>query len=393
MSVERRRTIPPRAVWAGFTITFVAYHVASILTSAPAVDLALRVQEARYFRAGIDPYLVMTGTVPPLPELGTTTAYSFASYLLILPLTFVGSTPGRELLFVAFETTLLVASLRLTARATNGVQSWMLGAVGLGLFGSVFFLQHILNLNYAIVGGAAATLALLAGQRGSWWQGPLGLVLVAVKPSFAIPVALVLLARRDWRTLVIGGGALTAMLLGSSIWLGRNPVSLVLNSSSVADRFNTGYEGGLIYLAWQDLSDVAVPFGIAVCALAIVALRRRLDDDRIALAIALGLGISLFYNHVHAWTGAFPLILIAAALSGCSRQGRAALALLLGFLLVPRLLQFVPLEARDPYMVGHNAVRFGVLLTAVALIARAATASSVASDAALVDAPPSPRRP
>lgn len=361
------------AAWVALGVAFLGYHLAFVLAPDPAVDLAFRVGEARYFRAGSDPYLVLTEKLPRIDGIGPTAAYSFVSYLLVLPLTFVSAAAVRELLFVALEGAVFFAGLRMVGRSLTNLQPWMLGIVGASLLGSVFFLQHVQNLNYAIVGSSAATLTIFSRRYGKPWQGVIGLLLVAVKPTFAIPVALIMIARREWRVLTLGGAWLSALLIGAAAWVERNPIRLLLDASNVADRFNTGYEGGLLFLAWNIVAPAAVPVGVALCVLVVAAARNHVSDERVALAVALLLGLSLFYNHVHAWVGVFPLILIAAAGCAYGWEARSALALLLGFVLIPRLLQLAPVGSQDTYMIIHNAARFSILTGAIVLIARHAS--------------------
>lgn len=353
-------------------LVLVAYHLAFIATPAPAVDLGFRVTESRYLLAGIDPFLVMSGKVPPIAGLGGANGYSFVSYILILPLTLLDTHVAREIAFVALEVSLVVVSLHLVGGFLGGTSRRMLVAVMVALLGSVFFLQHALNLNYAIIGASATVMALTANWYGRPWQGILGLILVGVKPSFAIPVVLVLLVRREWRVLLPAGAILGGLLVAVSFQLGRNPVDVLLSAASTADYWSTGYENGILAPVWALVAPVAVPLGIIASAGTVVLLRRRLADPVVALAVTFALGIGLFYNHVHAWTAVFPLVLVAAAWSDRSRDARWALVLLMGFMLVPRLVGAIPVEHRDLYIAVHNLVRFGVLFAGVALIVRAA---------------------
>jgi hypothetical protein len=354
---------------------FIGYHIASIVLTQPAVDLSLRVTESRYLVAGIDPYLIMTGDIEPLAGLGWTSAYSFVSYVLILPLTVMESHVARELTFVAFETMLLIVSLRLVGGLVGGISRRMLIALTVGLLGSVFFLQHVWTLNYAIVGASAAVMSLTAGRYGRRWQGVLGLVLIGVKPSFAIPVALVLLARREWRILLPASAILGGLLFVVALRLDRNPVSVLLSAASTADYWSTGYENGVLFPVWGLVAPVAVPLGVVLTAIVVFVLRARLSDPVIGLVVPLALGMGMFYNHVHAWTAAFPIVLVASAWSSESRDAMRALALLLAFMLLARLVGAVPVEHRDLYVAVHNLIRFGGLFVGVALVMRAATAT------------------
>jgi hypothetical protein len=384
ISVHRRNWPYPESF--GVVLLFLAYHLAAIALLKPAVDLGLRVVEARYVRARIDPFLVMTGVEPQLDSIGGTFAYSFVSYLLMLPLTFLDSHVTREIIFVVLEATLLAMSLVMVRLLAGSTPRRMFVALAVCLFGSVFFLQHVQNLNYSVTGAVAATLVFgserLMRPRSQTMLGALGLVLLAVKPSFAIPVVLVLIARRRWSVLVTGGSVLVLGLLTLSLWLDRNPIVLLLNTSATAERFNSGYENGLLFLFWRFVDPVALPASIIVTAVVVLLARRQVQDPVVALSVSLALGIALFFNQVHAWIAVFPLVMVAAVWSTENKDARRSMLLLLAFALVPRLLGAVPLEYRDAFMAVHNLVRFSILLAGVFLLARAAQVVTTALDAA-----------
>ena len=148
-----------------------------------------------------------------------------APYLFALhvPYTWLEVPQADVLHYVVMSLQLLLIAW-LAWLVARGGGSWLL-VLGLGAvlaasrsgYGTLFTGYLTLEL---VVG---AILALHFADR-SWW-GTFGFVLCAAKPTYGIPLALLLLARGNWRTVVWGGlvagllsGLALGWLLGDSSW-------------------------------------------------------------------------------------------------------------------------------------------------------------------------------
>lgn len=148
-----------------------------------------------------------------------------APYLFALhvPYTWLEVPQADVLHYVVMSLQLLLIAW-LAWLVARGGGSWLL-VLGLGAvlaasrsgYGTLFTGYLTLEL---VVG---AILALHFADR-NWW-GTFGFVLCAAKPTYGIPLALLLLARGNWRTVVWGGlvagllsGLALGWLLGDSSW-------------------------------------------------------------------------------------------------------------------------------------------------------------------------------
>ena len=71
----------------------------------------LRVSEARYFMEGINPFYVYIGEVEKIDRLGQPNAYSFISYILMIPFTYLENNLLIKILYSIIDVLMLSASM------------------------------------------------------------------------------------------------------------------------------------------------------------------------------------------------------------------------------------------------------------------------------------------
>lgn len=198
----------------------------------------------------------------------------------------------------------------------------------------------------------ACILALQYG-RARPWLGALGIVVASMKPQFAVPLALLLLARGDVRAALAGGAATALLSFGTLLVAGglTGPrtwiASIGRSSETVADavllwpRIDGGFLARHV-LGFPHHADLAI--GAALLAVGLVAFRRASAPERgaapgLALAVAcLTILVPLYHITYDALLLVPPLVVLAAARSAPEwRERRGAHAALLAALLVPAL--------------------------------------------------------
>ena len=164
---------------------------------------------------------------------------------------------------------------------------------------------------FAVLGCVATYVALVYGETRPWLAG-IGLAASLFKPTFGVPVVLLMLARRDRRAVVIGVGIATLVSLAVTAVLVQASGGLVPFARALA----TGYA------AWRAESGDPLHTVYRVDAAALVA---RLLGRSPGMAVEMGISIALL------GCGCVLLRRVTAAASG---ERRSALAASMGALIV-----------------------------------------------------------
>ena len=224
---------------------------------------------------------------------------------------------------------------------------------------SVFFGQHVLTLNYNLVAALGLVVTFYSIQKGNDAGAVAGLIVCGLKPSIAIPALLYVIVTK--RVKVLGWTLLwyIAALAIASAWLGANPFKLLLQLEHAQATYSNGFTDGVLYLLRPILGGEVATFGFVACVATLWLSRRHIYDPISGLAVVSALGIGLFYNHVHAWIIAYPLLIVAV--TDYRTRGASIFPILglVAFLLIPRLAGIVSGRWIDVYMAVHNLMRFG----------------------------------
>lgn len=333
---------------------------------ALGADLLWRVTEAKYFLAKINPYDVFAGVKPVIPAYGPKpAAYSFFSYFFAGALVKVTNNPQLEILiFICIDYLALVLGIHITNRIAKRTASS--NAIVLAtLLCSTFYWQHIYFLNFTILATLGALLLVYGQQRNLTLVPLIGMSLIGLRPSLAIPVFLYLLIGRHWKIFALSALEYLIVLTVTSVWLGDQPFALVKQLSDTqrhfSDALNFYHSEGML-LAFKGLLGSYMTAGSVVIATSVfVYFRKFLADPVISLVLILTISVSLFYTQVHGWICIYPVLLISLQKDLAFKMPTIIPALLIGFLLVPRLSGLVPEQAVYQYVVIQNIIRFGIL--------------------------------
>ena len=325
------------------------------------VDLRLRVAEATYFLRGINPYDVYVGNVSRIEGIDFSHAYSFFSYYFAAIFIPVHNTYVQAILFSTLDVLSICAGVWLVGQLTGSAVRMAASIVVAILLLSVFFWQHINNLNYNFVATFGLLLAFYGISKKSPVVAAAGMIVVGLKPTLAIPAILYFLVTKRWRTLIYVSLSYGALLMLTSLQMNTNPLDIVAQLANTQSKFSNGYTDGFFFFLKPVLNGHMTLFGIAASATVLIFFRRYLMDPVSGLIVVIALGLSLFYNNVHAWVIVYPLLVYAIAVAPESRSVLIALLLLVFFLLVPRLAGWISERNIDTYVAVHNVLRFGVL--------------------------------
>lgn len=332
-------------------------------------DLMLRVWEAKYFLLRINPYDVFIGDVPRKEGFGTSNAYSWFSYYFGALLSVIDSANGQKAVYAVLDIAVLFVGIRLTEKLC-GQSSHQYAPLIIGiLLCSVFFWQHVYFLNYNIVAIFGLILVFFGIERDDIRSSVAGMIIIGVKPTLAIPAIICLIMTGRWRILFYSGVVYGITLFAASYWVSTNPIDLVLQLNDTQARETPNHSDGfLFFLKFGLIGDHMAAVGTAICVLVLALFRKQCADPLNGLIVTSVLGISLFYNNVHAWVIAYPIIIIAMV--QVRQVSATPLIMVLAFLLVPRLAgQFSP-ETREIYVAGHNVLRFALLYGASFILVR-----------------------
>jgi len=355
-----------KVIYLSSLIILLIFYIYKILSGAGG-DLELRVSESKYFIHGIDPYLVYVKAIPPIPEYGLPNSYSFISYILMLPLTLVSNTFLRKLIYAILDVTLIHLTLQFIGNFLHFKSHKLKALVVFFLLISVFFQQHVNTLNYNIFATFIMVLFFRGEQQKSESISIISLVLLCVKPTFAIPVFLYSIILRRWKIFFVSSLILTLLLLAISIQIHTSPLDIIKQLADTKSSFSNGYTDGIFLFVKPFIGENITFLGIAVSFFTILFLpKKQIKSPIIALFITLGLGITLFYNHVHTWISVYP-ILYFSLITRKNKYIDIDTILLLLFMCLPRLVDNVPLQYRYYYVVIHNLIRFSILYLAIYL--------------------------
>jgi len=193
----------------------------------------------------------------------------------------------------------------------------------------------------------------------------LGMTLIGLRPSLAIPVFLFLAINQRWRILSLSIAVYFLVLLLSSWQLDVKPIELVKQLGDIqrhfSDNLNYYHAEGLLLSLKPFIGTNLTIVSTIVTGLVLVYYRKHLSNPLVSILLITACSVSLFYTQVHAWISIYPILLIALSSDANSKNDKIAIAILIGFLIIPRLSGQIPEEYRYHYIVVHNLVRFGAL--------------------------------
>jgi len=367
-----------------FFCTLFAIYLHKFHAHAIGADFLLRVTEARYFLAGINPYNVFMGIEPIINAYGPTpAAYSFFSYFFAGLFAKITSIQQTQLfIFICLDFASLVAGVLLvnkmtqsflTGSLTSAQQSSKNWGLALVLVCSTYFWQHVYFLNYTLLSVFGLLLVIQGLHKKLMLLPLLGMALIGLRPSLAIPVFVYLVVGKHFKLLALAGLEYFCVLLLAAVILQTNPIDLIKQLSEIQRYFsdNLSYyhaEGILLILKTQLGSSLTIA-SILIVGLAMLIYRKHLANPLVSLVLIITCSVSLFYTQVHAWVSVYPILLIA--LAGVSNSAdtskkiffvpKLLLLVLIGFLIIPRLSGYVADEYRYHYLVAQNLIRFGAL--------------------------------
>jgi Glycosyltransferase family 87 len=404
-AADRRRTVAVGALFA-ILAAAIAFRTALRLTgrALPLVD-AWGLQDfndAVYqpvvaFLAGENPY--DASFAQHWPVRYPFPLYLPATLLLHLPLGFLPFPAAGALYYlvaVALVPVLAMLALRMagvpqTARAVLGVSSLVL----LSRPGSwtLFIGQYTVTM-------AVATCVAFLWAREQPWLAALGVALAALKPTFGAPLAILLLARGDWRAVVRGlgiAGVLSAVaalpLVRAAGGLGPFIESLATNYASfgqmeqvnpVLSTYRIDAASLVGRLLGGPLPGAAEQALLAlVLGVAAAGVRRLAADPEVEPAARLSATLALVAILVCTYHQAYDALLLAAPLVALATPGWAPArlvtprrrALLTGLLAVPTANYLCTQAAatwlglQGPWLLVNLSVNAVVLLAALGLLA------------------------
>jgi hypothetical protein len=340
-------------------------------------DFLVRVAEAKYFLARINPYDVFVGVKPLVSVYGPEPAvYSFFSYLFAAALTKISNVSQIQLLiFILIDFgSLMLGALLLnkmirskTHNKTDPLQQ--IAKLMLVLICSTFFWQHVYFLNYTLIAVFGLILLIYGLANKSCLVPLIGMALIGLRPSLAIPVFLYLFFGKHWKILGLSIFEYLGVLSFASWRLNTGPVELLKQLAEIQSHFsqNLGYfhaEGAFSILQPLLGPYLTVLSTLTVC-LIIIRYRRSLSNPLVAIVLISACSVSFFYTQVHGWISVYPILLIALFDAANRRKLDPIVLILIGWLIIPRLSSFVPEMYRYDYVVIQNVCRFGALWYAV----------------------------
>jgi hypothetical protein len=375
-----------------------AIYLYNYQTHAIGADLLWRITEAKYFLARINPYDVFIGAIPVISEYGAKpAAYSFFSYFLGGLLTTIAVIDRVPILiFICIDFVALVVGIVLINRL---IQTAAIAAYSqlpqtnlqnrtlmLILACSTYFWQHVYFLNYTLLSVLGLLLVLYSLSSRSLLTALIGMSLVGLRPSLAIPVFIFLAIGRHWKILTWSTLVYGFVLLITAWWLRTSPLSLLQQLSEVQRIFSDdlGYyhaKGMLLILA-PYLDPYMTPLSTLITLLVVWHYRAHLTNPIVSLLLMTSCSVSLFYTQVHAWISIYPILLIALFDRSLKKSLPLVAPILIGFLIIPRLSGFVAEEFRYPYLVVQNLIRFGALWYCVIRLVNQAIVTKYVSSAA-----------
>lgn len=338
-------------------------------------DFLVRVAEAKYFLAGINPYDVFFGIKPVITAYGPEPAvYSFFSYLFggfIAKISF--DSQIHLLIFIIIDFLSLAFGILLICKLINiniNKNSQFLYIkpiikLIIALVCSTYFWQHIYFLNYTLIAGFGLILLIYGLNKKQDIIALIGMLLIGLRPSLAIPVFIYLAFIQNWKILFNSIAEYMIILLMVSWKLDANPIDLLKQLAEVQRHFsdNLGYyhaEGALAIIQPMLGSYLSLLSMVIVC-LIFLRYRNQLFNPLVSLILICACSVSFFYSQVHAWISVYPILLIALIEASKSKKLDLISLILIGWLIVPRLSSFVSDDYRYEYVVIYNLFRFSIL--------------------------------
>lgn len=346
-------------------------------------DFLVRMAEAKYFLARINPYDVFFGLKPIISVYGPEPAvYSFFSYVFGAVITKISNISKIQILiYIAIDFFSLVLGILFIRKIANlethnqFEQSQPDIKLILVLICSTYFWQHVYFLNYTLISEFGLILLIYGLTKKLNFVALIGMSLIGLRPSLAIPVFVYLLFGRYWKILLLSIVEYLGVLLFVSWRLSTSPVDLLKQLAEIQRHFadNLGYyhaEGALSILQ-PLLGNYLTILSMLVVCLIFIRYRAHLSNALVSLVLITACSVSFFYTQVHAWISVYPILLIALIEASKRKKLDWIIFVLIGWLVVPRLSGFVPEQYRYEYVVIYNLCRFGALwYCAVSLVNR-----------------------
>jgi hypothetical protein len=373
-----------RLLWLLMTMALCAAYAFQIYP-VTGVDLAWRLTEARYFISGINPFDVFVDRSPMIQTFGQKpAAYSFFSYYFAAILNLVtDSFFIKTVIFGVFDIFAVIFGIQIAEKLIDSKHHYSMPLVIAVLLVSPFFWQQLWNLNYTFISIFGLTLLFLGINDRNNFFSLLGLILIGLKPSLAIPTFIYLFVTKRWNVLFLTIPVYLVLLLGAAYWINTNPISIITQLQETQRIFATqfGYhhsEGFFLFLRPLLLQQMTL-FSVLVTGLVLMLSRKHIYDPLSGMILTVSLSTALFYNQVHAWPGVYLLLVYAVSLgltkNVLSFRGQVTqwlpCLLLIIFIDMPRLASAFDEQYLEDYLSIHNIIRFGLLFLATFLLIQA----------------------
>jgi hypothetical protein len=370
-----------------YTLIFLlplAIYLHKYQAQAIGADFLLRITEAKYFLAGINPFNVFMGYEPIISVYGQKpAAYSFFSYFFAGLFTKItGNQQTQLLIFIWLDFAALVAGILLVNKmaqsflkgqprlAQQPQKNWVLLVV---LVCSTYFWQHVYFLNYTLLSVFGLLLMIIGLHKKLTLMPLFGMALVGLRPSLAIPVLIYLVVGKHFKLLALASLEYFCVLWLASIKLHADPIDLIKQLAEVqryfSDNLSYYHAEGILLILKTQLGPYLTIVASLTTGLIMLSYRKHLANPLVSLVLIITCSVSLFYTQVHAWISVYPLLLIAFA--GTTTQcgvkktiysmSNLVVLVLTAFLILPRLSGYIAEDFRYYYLVVHNLVRFGAL--------------------------------
>jgi len=350
-----------------FFLIVYTYYI-SIYNKGAGVDMLQRIVETKYFLIGINPFDVMTGKAPVNPAFGIPAAYAYVSYIFAIPLSLISNKAASVFIFAAFDIFCLYAGLFLYRKLNELNYSIIEPLVLLVTLIAVVRLDHIVYLNYGII----STFGLILTIYGARYRNLLfiiaGVVLISLKPSLLLPLALALCFSNNIKLLfiILVINLLALMIVSVSV----QTLALTLLKQLQQTQYYFSDQGfyrweGLFLFARDFIGKRSTIVGFCATIMLLFCYRKKIAADPIALIIlVLTASLCFFYNQEHAWTMAYPILASAFFMLSRHKLVIFPLIFLILFMVLPSMYTYFESLGVSYYMPLHNLVRFSLLIVA-----------------------------
>ena len=300
-----------KSAWIGLALVAAASACAGLLNGLQPVDFQWL--PAKILASGENPYLY---SLHNLPYMGSQLDAAYAPSCLALLTPFVFLSRG------AANVTWAVCNLAFTAAFFLFVwKLWFENRLGGRAFALVVFVT-LVGVPWRVLIGCGQHLmfslaffmaTLYAAERGRKCLSGVLLALSLFKYTTMAPLCFVFLFRREWRAIVICAAIHILLTLGAGLYLGENPVMLVLQSLEVG--------GSLVAQGDADIASLLREFGwggvkvwstvgyVIYGTFCLVVAFARKQDDLLKFATLAVISNVMFYHRAYDFvTLVFPLI-------------------------------------------------------------------------------------